>query len=96
VLEIARTYPGAEGEPKEVDHLLSVLTQQVGAQNPARSLLDQRLETCMSQCYPSRGIPVRRVSVVCRIAQASAWAASSVRPTRASGGVVKTTLGMPA
>src|SRR6266849_10984762 len=62
--------PGADGEPKEVDHLLSVLTQQVGAQNPPRPLLDERLETRMSHCNPSRAIPVGRVSVVCRKAQA--------------------------
>src|SRR6266852_1812528 len=62
--------PAADGEPKEVDHLLSVLTQQVGAQNPPRPLLDERLETRMSQPDPSRGVPVRGVSLMCRKAQA--------------------------
>src|SRR5579875_2517589 len=63
VFQVAGGEAFADGEPEEVDDLLGVVAEEVGAEDPAGAFLDEGLEAGVSEGDPPRRVPAGCVVV---------------------------------
>ena len=93
--EILGREVATNGKSKEVDHLVDMRADEMGAKDVPTSLLDQCFVAVDRLADPAGRVPVRDLLAINPECEPAARAAASLMPTAAIGGNVKATLGTP-